>query len=74
MSDLTVLLSFSESLVQDSTKYLFLNDQSCRVTPTIIDINSVKLKYYPFMISLKKPTGSCSVLSSKICVPKNQKT
>ena len=73
MSNLTVLLSFSESLVQDSTKCLFLNDQSCRVRPTIIDINFVELKYYPFMISLNKRTGSCSVLSPKICSKRNKR-
>ena len=65
-----VLLSFSESLV---TKCLFLNDELCMVRPTLIDMNPVELKYYPFMISLNKCTGSCSVLSPKICVPKEAK-
>ena len=37
--------------------------------PTLIDINPVELKYYPFMVSLNKFTGSCIVLSPKICVP-----
>ena len=36
-------------------------------------MNPVKLKYYPFMISLNKCTGSCNVLSPKICVPKETK-
>ena len=49
-----VLLSFSESLVHDQTKCLFLNDELCVVRPTLIDLNSVKLKYYPFIISLGK--------------------
>ena len=40
------------------------------VRPTIIDINPAELKYYPFVISLNNCTGSCNVLSSKICVPK----
>ena len=65
-----VLLSFSESL---ATKFLLLNDESCMVRPTIIDLNPVKLRYYPFMISLVKCTGSCNVLSPKICVPKEKK-
>ena len=38
------------------------------VRPTLIDLNPVELKYYPFMISLNKCTGSCNVLSPKICV------
>ena len=36
-------------------------------------MNPVELKYYPFMISLNKWTGSCNVLSPKICVPKERK-
>ena len=36
-------------------------------------MNSVELKYYPFMISLNKCTGSCNVLSPKIYVPKETK-
>ena len=43
------------------------------VRPTIIDMNPVELKYYPFMISLNKCAGSCNVLSKKICVPKETK-
>ena len=31
------------------------------------------LKHYPFMINLNKCTGSCNVLSPKICVPKEIK-
>ena len=50
-----VLLSFSSSL---ATKCLFLNDEPCMVRPTLIDLNPVELKYYPFMISLNKYTGS----------------
>ena len=62
-----VLLSFSESL---ATKLMFLNDEPCMVRPTVIDMNPVELKYYPFMISLNKCTGSCNVLSPKIFAPK----
>ena len=64
-----VLLS-SLAHVADLIKCLFLNDEPCMVRPTLIDMNSVELKYYPFMINLNKCTGSCTVLSPKICVPK----
>ena len=60
-----VLLSFSESLARDKTKCLFLNDEPCMIRPTLIDLNPVKLKYYSFMISLDKCTGSCNVWSPK---------
>ena len=43
------------------------------VRPTIIDMNHSELKYYPFMTSLNKCTGSCNVLSPKIFVPKKIK-
>ena len=43
------------------------------VRPILIDLNSAELKYYPFMISLDKCSGSCNVLSPKICVPKETK-
>ena len=39
----------------------------------LIDLNSVELKYYPFTISLDECTGSCNILSPKICVPKETK-
>ena len=43
------------------------------VRPTLIYMNPVELKYYPFMISLNKCAGSCNALSPKICVPKETK-
>ena len=38
--------------------------------PTLFDLNHFLLKQYPSMINLDKCTGSCNVLSPKICVPK----
>ena len=58
-----VLLSFSEPL---TAKCLFLNDEPCMVGPTLIDLNSVDIKKYPFM-------NSCHILSPKICAPKKTK-
>ena len=43
------------------------------VRPTLIDFNHVEFKHYPFWISLDKCTGSCNVLSPKVCVLKKQK-
>ena len=40
------------------------------VRTTLIDLNPVEIKYYPFMISLDKCNRSCNVLSPKICVLK----
>ena len=65
-----VFLSISESL---ATKRLFLNDEMCMVRPTLIDTNLVEVKYYPFMSSSNRCTGTCDVLSPNICVPKETK-
>ena len=70
-----VLLSFSSSLariakVSDQTKFVFFNDESCMVRPTLIELNPVELKYYPYIISLDKYNGSCNALSPKIYVSK----
>ena len=43
------------------------------IRPTLIDLNSIDLKYYPFMISLDKCIQSFNILSPKISVPKNTK-
>ena len=71
-SQFIALLRFSSSLACDPTKYLFLNDEPCMVRPTLINMNPVGLKYYPFMISLDKCTGSCNVLFPKICLKRNK--
>ena len=73
-----VLLGFIESLahvakISDQTKCLSLNDEPCMARPILTDLNSVEVKYYLFMISLDKCTGSCNILSLKICVAKNKK-
>ena len=67
------LLSFSSPLARvpkARAKYLSLNDEPCMVRPTLIDLNPVELKYYPFMISLNKFTGSCEFLPSKLSFSK----
>ena len=52
---------------------MFLNDEPCMVRPTLVDMNSVELKYYPFMITLNKCTESCNVLSPNTWIPKEKK-
>ena len=46
-----------------ATECLSLNDQSFMIRPTLIDLNPVELKYYPFMISSGKCRGSFNILS-----------
>ena len=52
---------------------MLLNDETCIVRPSLIDLNPVELRYYLFMISLNKCPGICNVLSPKICDPKKTK-
>ena len=68
-----VLLSFSSSVAPNQTKCLFLNDELCMVRPTVIDWDPAELKHDPFIISLINCSGSCNILSPKICVPKETK-
>ena len=62
-----VSLNFSSSL---SAKCLSLNNEHYMIRTTPTDLIPVERKYYPFMISLDKCTGSCNVLSPEICAPK----
>ena len=68
-----VLLKFSEFLTHNRAKCLFLNNEPCMVRSIPIDLNPVEFKYYPFVISLDKCTGSCNVLWPNICVTKEIK-
>ena len=65
-----VLFTFSSSLARDQTKCISLNDDTFTIGPNLVDLNPVKLRYYTFMISLDKCSGSCNVLSPKRCVSK----
>ena len=65
-----VSLNFSISL---ATKCVSLDDEPCMIRPTLLDLNPVELRYYPFMISLDKYSESCNILLPKICVPKKTK-
>ena len=63
-------MSFSGFL---AAKCVSLNEEKCMVRPTLIDLTPLELKYYPFMISLNKCTGSCNALSPKRFVSKEAK-
>ena len=64
-----VLFSCNSSL---ATKCVSLNDKPCMIRPTLIDLNPVELKYYPFMIRIDKCTGSSNVLPPKVYLPKEK--
>ena len=69
-----VLLSFNGSL---ATKCVSLNNKPCITRPVLINLNSLELNYYLFMISLVKCNEICNVaddLSTKIYVSSKKKT
>ena len=52
-----LFLSFSSSFacvakVSDWPKCQSLNDEPCKVKPTLIDWNPIELKYYPWLVSI----------------------
>ena len=62
-----VLLSFSNSLawivkISNKTKNVLLNYEPWMIRSSLIDLSPVELKYYAFMISLNKFSGSHNVL------------
>ena len=67
---LILLLSFSSSL---AIKCLSLNDEPCMVRPTLIDLNTAKLKYYPFVISFKNVMEVVMSYCQKYVFQKKQK-
>ena len=53
-----------------------LNNEKCKTRPFLTDLDPVKLKYYPFMITWDKCNGSCNTLSKisdRVCVPHKTK-
>ena len=58
------LLSFSEWSVRvaDHTKCIILNHKPHFAGPTLLNLNSNELHYYPFMISLDRCYWSCKIL------------
>ena len=52
-----VLFAFGSSL---PTKFFSLNDDPCTVRSALIDLDPAGLKYYQFINSLDKYSGSCN--------------
>lgn len=53
-----------------------MNNKSCMVRPTLIDMNPDELFYYPFIISLDRCDGSCKAVKDPsviLCVRNNER-
>ena len=53
------LLNFSESL---ATECLSLSNDSCKVRPTLFDLNPMELNFYPFRLIVDKCKGSFNAI------------
>ena len=54
------------------TQCVLLSNQKCMTQPTLINLLSNELHYYPFAIKLDRCVGSCNTLNdlpNKVCVP-----
>ena len=66
------IFSYGKALVTQKRNCISLNNQSCWVRSTFIDLNSIELLYYASMVSLDRCDGSCNTLDylfNKICIP-----
>ena len=52
-----------------ATKCVFLNNQPCLTGLTLIDLNSSKLSFYLFVVSLDKSCNTVDDLSDRIYLP-----
>ena len=50
----TALLSFNRFI---ATKLVYINNKTCMIRQTLIDLNPIELNCYPFMIILNKYSG-----------------
>ena len=53
---------------------MFLNDEPSMVRPTLVNINPVELKYYPFVIGIDKHMEVTMSSLQKYVFQKKQKT
>ena len=71
---LTILSSFTNAnpLSANKLSRISINNQPCKATPEIINVNGSNLVFYPFSIKTNKCSGNCNNINdpyAKICVP-----
>ena len=60
----------------NSLQCVSMNNQECKTTPEMINLNTNETLFYPYSIKINKYKGSCNTLNdpdAKICVPDNIK-
>ena len=71
---LTILSSFTNAnpLSANKLSRISINNQPCKATPEIINVNGSNLVFYPFSSKTNKCSGNCNNINDsygKICVP-----
>ena len=65
-------LTVLSSSITGALNCVSMNNQECKVRPTIVDINSNDPMFYPFSIKVNKCSGNCNNINdpyAKRCVP-----
>ena len=63
--------NFSLSSV-NTLECVSMNNQECKITPEIVNINTNEPLFYPYSIKINKCKGSCNTINdpyAKICAP-----
>ena len=53
-------------------EWVSMNNQECKITPEIINLNINEPIFYPYSININRCKGSCNTINdtyAKICVP-----
>ena len=53
-------LAVLSSSITGALNCVSMNNQECKVRPTIVDINSNNPMFYPFSIKVNKCSGNCN--------------
>ena len=66
-------LAFLSTLISvNSLSCISMNNQECKVRPTIVNVKSEECVFYPFSIKASKCSGSCNNINDpypKLCAP-----
>ena len=60
----------------NSLECVSMNNEECKITPEIINLNTNEPMFYPYSIKINKCKSSCNTINdpyAKICVPENIK-
>ena len=73
----TAMTSFSYNVLNvKSLEFVSMNNQECKITSEIINVNTNESIFYPYSITISKCRGSCNTINdpyAKLCNPDTNK-